>query len=160
MAENEKDKTIEIANNPFESAESKREFYEQNIDKYKHALDDQLSQISSDAQSKAKTGLIVLGAAAVSFWLLKKLFSSSDSGKSSKKKASVGYERDLAYNKTLYVQPQKENKLAEMIKSAIASFLLAIAKEKIANFIDNLNASNDEGKPLSNSSSTKTTTGF
>lgn len=159
MANNgkEHDKHTEMTNHPFESMESRREFYEQNIDKYKHAIDDQLSQLTSETKDRAKTGVIVIGAAAVSIWLISKLFSSSKS----KKKASstTSYNKDAANAKALYIQPPKENKMVEMIKAAIASFLLAIAKEKIANFIDNLNASNDGGTQLSNSSSKKTKTG-
>ncbi len=220
----------------FESLEEKRDYFAQNVEKYKNAIEEQLTTISEDAKDKARTGLIIGGAAIGGYLLLKALFGGSKKkknkkGKKEKYKNLTGYYDERGYDKrhgwdddhssyrereakrdsynerylagksarerhysadsrtldvaerrmhgqpgnpydsnqfksndgqtlasekkkpgsvgntqALYKASKKENQVLTFIKSTIGAILLAIAKEKIANFIEQYsqNLSNGE----------------
>jgi hypothetical protein len=88
----------------FESLEEKRDYFAQNVEKYKHAIEEQLTSISDEAKDKARTGLIIGGAAIGGYLLLKALFGGSKKkkskkGKKEKYKNLTGYYDERGYEK-------------------------------------------------------------
>jgi hypothetical protein len=96
--------------------------------KYKQALEDQVSYLKENAMKAALQGLIV-GGVAVGTWLLVKTLT----GKSGKEEKSSqnGHALPAAGGSSF------TSGIVASIQAAIASFLLSIAREKIMEVIEN-----------------------
>lgn len=114
-----------------ETLEQQKELLTQSADRFKHNLEHQWDELKGNAKQWSRTGLIVGGVALVSFLLVRTFFSSTNKNVISKQ------------GDHLLVEPKKESMIVSLIKSSIATFLLSVAKEKIINFIEQMNHKQD-----------------
>lgn len=111
----------------------------------KDSFTNQLNQLTTDTNQAIKVGAIALGIA-VGGYIVYRLVSSGGGKKKKYREASEG---------NLPVAPEKSGfDIVDMIKSAIASFILSIARERIIQFIERINQKSDEATASADSVTT------
>lgn len=126
-------------NNPatrssFSRDEDEKDFLSQSTDRFKQALENQLQDFKKNAGYWARTGAIVGGVLVVTYFVTKKVFFSGKNKKQAAKTDGI-----------TIAEPKQDSLIISMIKSSIATFLLSIAREKIIQFIEQMNNKNDAG---------------
>jgi hypothetical protein len=115
--------------NSFDNEEDQKNFLSQSTDRFKQALENQLQDFRKNAGHWARTGLVVGGVLVLTYVVARKIFSD--------KKSKKAYKAD-----GLVAESKQESLIVSMIKSSIATFLLSIAREKIIQFIEQMNQKN------------------
>lgn len=114
--------------NSFNEDEEKN-FLSQSTDRFKHALENQLQDFKKNAGQWTRTGLVVGGVLVLTYVVARKIFSNKKDKKTHKAEG-------------LTVEHKQDSLIVSMIKSSIATFLLSIAREKIIQFIEQMNPKN------------------
>lgn len=96
----------------------------------KKELEGNINSVSDNLESTARKGVFVVGAIIAAAFVIRLL-----APKQKKVRVNSGNG-----SQELMVISQPENNIISMIKGAIASFLLNLAKERIMNFMEELNA--------------------
>ena len=103
---------------------------------FKQSITDQLSNLTSDVNKMTRVGLVVAGVAVGTFIVYKLL----SSRRSDEVEASLDGEIAFGdHSKKVAVHYRRELPIVTMIKNAIASFILGIARDKIMAFIEEVN---------------------
>lgn len=102
----------------------------QKSDELKKELETDISAVGDNLESTAKKAVFIVGAIVAAAFVLRLL-----APKSKKVKVNTA-----GGGQELMVINEPENGIVSMIKGAIATFLLNLAKERIMNFLEELNA--------------------
>lgn len=108
---------------------------------YKSTIEDQLNELKGDAAKVGKLALIAGGAIFVTYFIIKSIAKK----KSEKRKKVVFIEGE----KYALAAPKSESFIAKEIRRYMIFFLVALAKQKLAAYLQNLNTntSNSEANP-------------
>ncbi|MES2733122.1 MAG: hypothetical protein V4714_15345 [Bacteroidota bacterium] len=123
----------DVSNNIF----SRKESLHRNTEKYKQAIEEQVTILKENAGQISKVALVVGGTLAVSY-LLVRLFTRS------RKKEKVLYASGPG---TVPVQPhyKEESVIVRTIKGYIATFLISLAQQKLQEIIAHYKENDTEG---------------
>ncbi|GAA0892540.1 hypothetical protein GCM10009122_22190 [Fulvivirga kasyanovii] len=122
-----------------ESNRKKKENLEQNSQKHREAFEHELSEVVDRTKRIATSALVIGGSFALSYYLIKKL-TSKKSVKKIKRQKSTGDINEVVIQK----HPSVFSTVGNVILTEMAVFLLGIAKERLINYIENLNSRDDE----------------
>lgn len=122
-----------------ESNRKKKENLEQNSQKHREAFEHELSEVVDKTKRIATSALVIGGSFALSYYLIKKL-TSKKSVKKIKRQKSTGDINEVVIQK----HPSVFSTVGNVILTEMAVFLLGIAKERLINYIENLNSRDDE----------------
>lgn len=108
---------------------------------YKNTIEDQLNELKGDAAKVGKLALIAGGAIFVTYFIIKSIAKK----KSDNRKKVVFIEGE----KYALAAPKNESFIAKEIRRYMIFFLVALAKQKLAAYLQNLNTntSNSEANP-------------
>ena len=121
----------QLAKHTAELQNQKQEF-SKNIESYKQTITEKL-RVSGEVLEKGKLAALALGAAWLIFQLGSFIFGGSSSPVS----------EDEEGNKIIIIQ-QKESGIIKSIKSAIASFLISVAKKELTRVLEKLKEQRQE----------------
>lgn len=111
----------------------------------KDSFTNQLNQLTTDTNQAIKVGAIALGVA-IGGYIVYRLVSSGGGKKKKYRESSEG---------SLPVAPERGGfDIVDMIKSAIATFILSIARERIIQFIERVNQKSDDATASADSVTT------
>ena len=102
----------------------------QKSDELKRELETDISSVSDNLESTAKKAVFIVGAIVAAAFVIRLL---APKAKKVKVNTAGGGQELMVIN-------EPENGIVSMIKGAIATFLLNLAKERIMNFLEELNA--------------------
>ncbi|MBL6449684.1 hypothetical protein JMN32_25465 [Fulvivirga sp. 29W222] len=118
------------------SNKKRREELEQDSQRHKEAFEVELSEVIDKTKRIATSALVVGGSFALTYYLIKKLTS-----KDSEKKTNVDKNTESV---TIQKNPSLFSTVGNVILTEMAVFLLDLAKERLINYIENLNSREDE----------------
>jgi hypothetical protein len=107
-----------------------KEALSQKSDELKRELETDITSVSDNLESTAKKAVFIVGAIVAAALVIRLL---APKAKKVKVNAAGGGQELMVIN-------EPENGIVTMIKGAIATFLLNLAKERIMNFLEELNA--------------------
>jgi hypothetical protein len=107
-----------------------KEALSQKSDELKRELETDITSVGDNLESTAKKAVFIVGAIVAAAFVIRLL-----APKSKKVKVNTA-----GGGQELMVINEPENGIVSMIKGAIATFLLNLAKERIMNFLEELNA--------------------
>lgn len=116
------------------TSESYRKALEKDSAEHREAFEQELEEIIDNAKRVATSVAVIGGGFALSYYIIKKLTSSKKkikykTGRSGKKKEVV-----------IQKQPSVFSTVGSVILTEMAVFLLAMAKEKLAEYLENTNS--------------------
>lgn len=108
---------------------------------YQQELSDQMKELSGKASDYGKTALMVAGGVFVAYQLVK-LFTKSKSNKTTVYRETYEDERDVDNAQRIIIKRDDSNPgVFDLFKAEIGAMLLALAKDKILEFINQLEVS-------------------
>jgi hypothetical protein len=118
--------TEDVSNNIF----SRKESLHRNTEKYKQAIEEQVNILKENAGQISKVALVIGGTLTVTYLLVKIL------SRSRKKKATILYHPGIDQTQAITVPRIKEESvIVRTIKGYIATFLIALAQQKLQEVI-------------------------
>lgn len=99
---------------------------------YLSALEHQIADLKSNTKDWAKKGLIIGGSLLVTYKIAQFLFFKEE-------ESSI----DEKIHSTNAVHYKKESPVFNAIKSSVSLFLVGLAKEKLKDFLENINSDNE-----------------
>ena len=126
---------VRITNGSGHTEPDRRGLMRSNVE-YQEALEDQLSGLKKDAESWMKGAAIVGGMIFVGYSIYK-LFM--------EKEETEEVQENEGVLTPVPVQDKSESSVVRMIKESIALFLIGIAKQKIQEFLQNLESGHENG---------------
>ena len=123
---------------------SRKEILHRDTEKYKQAIEEQVDILKQNAGQISKVAIVIGGALAVSY-LLVRLFT-----RGNRKNKKLGY--DAQHHPVRATMPvyREESVFARTIKGYIATFLIALAQQKLQEVVAHLKATNANGDSKEN----------
>ncbi len=113
------------------SHKSKEELLRSNQE-YLNALENQIADLKSNTKDWAKKGLIIGGVLLATYKIAQLLFFEDDESTTDEKLKPI----NTVYHK-------KESAVFNAVKSSVSLFLVGLAKQKLKDFLNNLNSDNE-----------------
>ncbi|UII34480.1 hypothetical protein LVD17_11735 [Fulvivirga ulvae] len=121
------------------SNKRKKEDLEHDSQKHREAFEHELSEVVDKTKRIATSVLVIGGSFALSYYLIKKL-----TGKKTVKKIKMQKDTGGVNEMVIQKHPSVFSTVGNVILTEMAVFLLGIAKERLINYIQNLNSREDE----------------
>ena len=128
---------VRITNGSGHTEPDRRGLMRSNI-QYQEALEDQLSGLKKDAESWMKGAAMIGGMIFVGYSIYKLFMEKEET-------EEVPVQENEAVLTPVPVQDKSESSVVRMIKESIALFLIGIAKQKIQEFLQNLESGHENG---------------
>ncbi|ELR69934.1 hypothetical protein C900_04457 [Fulvivirga imtechensis AK7] len=117
--------------------EKERKAYERASEEHKEAFEQELSEMLDKGKRIATSALVIGGGFAISYYLMKRLSGGKKVKKVKKKKHSPSNEYPETVNEVVVEKkPTVLSTVGNVLLTEIAVFLLAIAKEKLVEYIE------------------------
>ncbi len=131
---------------------AQKEYYQASAQQYRRALEDDFDDLKTEAAGYARKAALVSGIGVASVWLLKRLIGSRKKRRpqpSPTKKAVTAPAPSVAMTAPPY---RATSPWIIFVRGIVASVLVAVARDKIGTFIDQItesNSANESARPYS-----------